>query len=540
MTSITRDIQTLFDSGSAVGLSDRQLLDRFADRRDPAAEAAFEALVRRHGPMVLRVCRSVLPDTNDANDAFQATFLVLVRRSESLRRLDAIGGWLHGVASRLAARARVDAARRRTVEARAALRVVEAIGPEDGENREREESRRIVQEEVGHLPERYRAVVVLCHWEGLTHEEAAARLGCPLGTVRSRIARARDLLRRRLERRGLGPAMIGLEAARGPSRLDPALVHSTVKVAMGYLAGGGKTVLIPAAVASLVQRTLWRLTMIKIGGISAAVVLVGLAGYGFGVAPGRGARATPTAPGDQKSSKAQAKPTSQGRVQSNVAGVVKILKIIPDGTVVKKGQVIVELDSSILRDQLVNQMITSKAAEANYRKAKLAREAADHELTAYVSDLFPREEREAKGEVEVAEKDLAIVETVKEVFPPGGDVGELGRKRQELELARAKLALEKARNRLHILTTYTRDKRASELNWEVKNRHSDELAKQATWELEKSKESKLKDEILACTIFAPNDGTVVLSEAMMEGSIVREHDVILRVVPPPDSDAPSK
>ncbi len=540
MTSITRDIQTLFDSGTAAGLSDRQLLDRFADRRDPGAEAAFEALVRRHGPMVLRVCRSVLPDANDANDAFQATFLVLVRRSDSLRRLDAIGGWLHGVASRLSARARVDAARRRTVEGRAALQVVEAVGPETAGNPDRDESVRIVQDEVRHLPERYRAVVVLCHWEGLTQEEAAARLGCPLGTVRSRIARARDLLRRRLERRGLGPAVIGLEAARGPTGLDPSLVQKTVTVAMGYLSGGGTTVLIPAAVASLVQRTLWRLTMIKIGGISAAVVLVALAGHGFGLGLGRGARTTPAAPGDQKPSRAQAKATSPGRVQSSVSGVVRIIKIIPDGTVVKKGQMIVELDSSNLHDQLVNQMITSKAAEANYRNAKLAREAADHELKAYVSDLFPREESEAKGEVEVAEKELAVVEADKDVFRAGGDIGELGRKRQELELARAKLKVEKARNRLHILTTYTRDKRIGALNWDVKNRHWDELAKQASWELQKNKESKLKDEILACTILAPNDGTVVLSGAIEEGSNVREHDVILRVVPPPGSDASSK
>ena len=110
------DIQTLFSSGITGALSDRQLLDRFAGGRDATAEAAFEALVLRHGPMVLRVCRNVLKNSTDAQDAFQATFLVLVRRRHSIRRLESVGGWLNGVACRVAARARVETARRRAVE----------------------------------------------------------------------------------------------------------------------------------------------------------------------------------------------------------------------------------------------------------------------------------------------------------------------------------------------------------------------------------------------------------------------------------------
>ena len=114
-TSVTilRDIQTLFDTGTAGGLSDRQLLERFAAGRDASSEAAFEVLVLRHGPMVLRVCRNVLRDRAAAEDAFQATFLVLVRRSGSIRLVESVGGWLYGVACRVAARARVEAARRR-------------------------------------------------------------------------------------------------------------------------------------------------------------------------------------------------------------------------------------------------------------------------------------------------------------------------------------------------------------------------------------------------------------------------------------------
>jgi DNA-directed RNA polymerase specialized sigma24 family protein len=111
--ALRRDLQTLFDAGTDSGLSDRQLLEQFALRRDATAEAALEVLVLRHGPMVLRVCRNVLPDWNDAQDAFQATFLVLVRRGGSVRRLESLGGWLRGVACRVAARARVEATRRR-------------------------------------------------------------------------------------------------------------------------------------------------------------------------------------------------------------------------------------------------------------------------------------------------------------------------------------------------------------------------------------------------------------------------------------------
>ena len=206
--AILRDVQTLFEGGSACGLTDRHLLDRFTSRND---EAAFEALVRRHGPMVLRVCRNGLRDHNDVEDAFQATFLVLVRKSGSTRKLDSVGGWLYGVACRVAARARVEKARRRSAEERAALRIVEAVESPAADRTTDMEFGPVVQEEVGRLPEKYRSVVVLCYWQGLTHEQAAAQLGCPLGTVRSRMARARNLLRRRLTRRGL-PSLAGVLA----------------------------------------------------------------------------------------------------------------------------------------------------------------------------------------------------------------------------------------------------------------------------------------------------------------------------------------
>ena len=102
--ALRRDMQALFDTGTAVGMSDKELVERFANRGDASAQAALEVVIRRHGPMVLRVCRNALADPNDADDAFQATFLVLVRRSSAVRHLESIGGWLFGVASRVAVR----------------------------------------------------------------------------------------------------------------------------------------------------------------------------------------------------------------------------------------------------------------------------------------------------------------------------------------------------------------------------------------------------------------------------------------------------
>ena len=171
--TLLEDVRTLFESGTAGELTDGELLRRFADRpgRGEAAGLAFAALVARHGPMVLRVCRSILRDEHDAQDAFQATFLVLVRWAGAVRRQESVASWLHGVALRVSARARVGMARRRRHERRAGeLAVtaersgVEGISPEVAA---------ILHEELGRLPERYHAPVVLCYLEGQTCEAAA-------------------------------------------------------------------------------------------------------------------------------------------------------------------------------------------------------------------------------------------------------------------------------------------------------------------------------------------------------------------------------
>jgi RNA polymerase sigma factor (sigma-70 family) len=186
-------------------LPDHDLLRRFLTGRD---QAAFTALLRRHGPMVLGVCRALLACDADAEDAFQATFLVLAHRAGSIRKAASLAGWLHGVASRTARKARAESARRAERERHA------AVGPESQpDDLTWREVRRVVHEELNHLSERYRGPLVLCYLEGCTLDQAAARLGVAKNTLRARLERARTVLRARLVRRGLGPAAVLLASA---------------------------------------------------------------------------------------------------------------------------------------------------------------------------------------------------------------------------------------------------------------------------------------------------------------------------------------
>lgn len=265
-------LDRLFRHGTAVGLTDGQLLDRFASRHDEAAEAAFAALVGRHGPMVLRVCRRTLADPNDAHDAFQATFLVLMRKAATVRRRDTVGPWLYGVARRVAARSRAAAARRREVETQAVRPQAEAPGF-DGPGAE-------LWDEVDRLPESQRSAVVLCYLEGLTHEQAAARLGWPVGTVRSRLARARDRLRGRLERRGLGPVAGLVPALRGlgatPAVLPSELTSRTARAALCLAArDAAEAGLVSARAASLAEGVLATMLLTRLKTLASAALAAG-------------------------------------------------------------------------------------------------------------------------------------------------------------------------------------------------------------------------------------------------------------------------
>jgi len=228
-----RQIRALFDSGTLVGMGDGELLERFATRPGEVAELAFAALVERHGPMVLRVCRASLRDPHDSEDAFQATFLVLARRAGSLRVVDSLGPWLHGVACRVSAGTRAAENRRRAHERRAAdERAASRAGPPPPVD----DLGPALHEEIERLPARFRAPLVLCYLEGLTHEQAADRLACPLGTIRSRVARGRERLRRALARRGLAPSATP-DAIPSPA-VPPTLALAAVRLASHRAAVG--------------------------------------------------------------------------------------------------------------------------------------------------------------------------------------------------------------------------------------------------------------------------------------------------------------
>jgi len=294
---VLRHLNTLFSVGMIGGLTDAQLLERFTSHRDETGELAFRALVERHGPMVLRVCRGVLRDPHDADDAFQSTFLVLVRRARSLWVRDSLGPWLHQVACRTASCARLVAARRRQRERRAAE--MAAPPPDDGE---RDDLGGVVQEEVGRLPERYRAAVVLCLLEGLTPEQAARHLNCPVGTVHSRLARGREQLRGRLTRRGLAvPAglLAGGWARNGASAsVPPGLADSTIQSALRLAVGPVAAGAVPASVAALTGMILRTMLMAKIRVTAATLLMLGVLAVGAGVLARQ-------EPGDRKPREAQ-------------------------------------------------------------------------------------------------------------------------------------------------------------------------------------------------------------------------------------------
>jgi RNA polymerase sigma factor (sigma-70 family) len=176
-------------------MTERQLLQRFVTANDPDA---FRVLIERHGPMVLGVCRSILRQQHDAEDAFQNTFLELARHAGTIRNGDTIGPWLHRVAVRIAHKAR-----RRTCQMRSRESMSASILPTTGLEPTDLSFVPVLREEVNRLPDRYRLPVTLCYLDGKTNEEAAARLSCPIGTIKGRLTRARRALRARLSRRGL-------------------------------------------------------------------------------------------------------------------------------------------------------------------------------------------------------------------------------------------------------------------------------------------------------------------------------------------------
>jgi RNA polymerase sigma factor (sigma-70 family) len=248
-------LDTLWAVGALGAMSDGELLDHFQVHRDTSGQDAFRILVQRHGPMVLGLCRSLLRDPHDAEDAFQATFLVLVRRADSIRNRATLGPWLCGVTYRVARRAQVRSVRRRRHEVAV---VDEPAGP-SGADRDGTSTEAAIQEEIAQLPESFRAPLVLCCLEGLSYDLAARRLGMSEPTLRGRLHRARKRLAARLRGRGiLAPVVARLTEPAGLSvpSLPASLVESTIQLASRWSSVSGLLVAadaVPVSIAALAR-----------------------------------------------------------------------------------------------------------------------------------------------------------------------------------------------------------------------------------------------------------------------------------------------
>jgi HlyD family secretion protein len=573
--AVLRQLRTLFNVGTVRDLTDGQLLERFATDRGESAELAFAVLVERHGPMVLRVCRGVLADPHDTQDAFQATFLVLVRKARALWVRDSLGPWLHQVAYRTASCARSTDARRRRLERRAAISVEAArVEPVD-------ELERVLHEEIDRLPDRYRAPVVLCDLEGRTHEQVARHLGWPVGTVKSRLSRGRERLRDRLLRRGLTPDA-GLIASTlsfdsSMASISTALVDSTAGAATRFLTVQS---IVRGSAASLAQGVLRSMTMTRWLKAASVLLVAGATVAGVDLLAQRGTSGAQSQPEPKpkaalvvhevKPGKLRVEIVERGSLESsrnqdvysNVEGRTTIIKIVPEGAKVKKGEVICQLDSAALRDSLINQRITARAAEAAYENAKLAHEVAQLAITEYKEGIYKQELSAVKGEIATVQSAIQRAESRLErtrqgrrrlneilarkgsAMTPDDIVTDLDVDDRvaatEQTLVRDRIALELLQAKQDVLQKYTRDKMIKVLEIDLERKHAEELAKRATWDLEKSKEAKLERQIAACTLVAPSAGWVVYANdpargignnppQIEEGATVRERQKILSI-----------
>jgi RNA polymerase sigma factor (sigma-70 family) len=297
-SAASRHLSTVFGAGAIGSLPDGELLRRFlAGRGDDDSASAFAALVERHGPMVLGVCRRALGNLHDAEDAAQATFLILARRGGSMRRADSLASWLFGVALKVAAKRRAQAARRTAIERRGAEMKAHSAGSELSP-----EACSELYEELDRLPERFRAPIILCHLEGLTNEQAAARLDLPVRTVQRRLSEGRERLRHRLARLGLAPAFGPVAEA-----ASEGWIEVTVRAAAGLAAGRAVAAVASAPVAALVGGAMAAMLVARVkaaaAGLFFAGILVALAGVGVllaarprvgpPAAPARGDRSAP-------------------------------------------------------------------------------------------------------------------------------------------------------------------------------------------------------------------------------------------------------
>ena len=271
LSEVVQRLRNTFLRQDETGLTDGQLLERFLEQRD---QASITALVRRHGPMVWGVCRRILGDPHDADDAFQATFLVLVRKAGSVRQRDLVANWLYGVAQQTALRARVLRAKRRTRERQVAV-MPETEAPQLADTWP--ELQACLDAELSRLPDKYRSAIVLCDLEGRTRKEVARLFGVPEGTLAGRLTRGRALLAKRLARHGFalsgGTLAVVLTRGAASASVPASVMVSAIKAASLFAAGeAAARAGISARVAVLTEGVLKAMQFTKLK--AAALVLL--------------------------------------------------------------------------------------------------------------------------------------------------------------------------------------------------------------------------------------------------------------------------
>jgi RNA polymerase sigma factor (sigma-70 family) len=294
-------------------LTDGQLLDAYIGRKD---ETTLAALVERHGPLVWGVCRRILGNYHDAEDAFQATFVVLVRKATSVTPREMVANWLYGVARQTALKARATIGARRSRE----KQVVEMPEPATGGPNYRDELQPVLDEELKGLPDSFRAVIVLCDLEGKTRREAARQLGVPEGTVAGWVARARVMLAERLTRRGVtlsAGALAAILSQKVASGGVPAsVVSNTIAVARLCAAGQAATGLISVRVAALSEGVLQAMCVSKLKSAARVLVVAAcLAGIGTAISLGQPPESAKAAPAMKQEGKEVAVKAMQERLQ---------------------------------------------------------------------------------------------------------------------------------------------------------------------------------------------------------------------------------
>jgi RND family efflux transporter MFP subunit len=434
LSAVIRYLKQLTGPAPGEGASDAELLERYVRCRD---QAAFELLLWRHGALVYNVCRRILSCEQDVEDAFQATFLAFVRKAKSISRRGSVASWLYKVAYRIALEARERKRKTATAEKRGG----EMLAVQPADDLLWSDMRPILDEELNRLPERLRRPIVLCYLEGKSNAEAARELGCRLGTIYSRLSRGRELLRQRLQCRGVTLPVAALTAALTARAAEAApalsLVRAAARAALAFADRSALAAVSPqvASLAEGVLRTMF-ITKLKI-----AVVMLLVLGVAAGgvwtqartAAPQSQAKAEdpPPKPADgDKKKDAEPIPVKvvkpqkgglpktiveEGRVQAAqqqelvplISGTIKEVAV-DVGDRVKKGQVLVLLDAPLVLNEVEQAQAALEMAQAQREGAKVAVTEAERQVRSGAADLWKVER--AKADLKAAEAHVRLAQ----------------------------------------------------------------------------------------------------------------------------------